>query len=840
MRKIGIREVLLAGCATSFLMSGTAASAAESAGAAPNSIDEVVVTARRVDERLLEVPISITVVNQAEIDKRNITSPSQLGTFVPSLSVDRRFGGDAATFSIRGFFQEQGSTPTVGIYFADVVAPRGSTVGQSPSGDGATPGALFDLQNVQVLKGPQGTLFGRNTTGGLVLFVPQRPTSALEGYVEGSGGNFGMARGQAVVNVPVNDSVRLRFGVDRMTRDGYQDNIAPNEPRHFADVDYLALRASALVDLTSNLENYTIASFSRSDTAGDMNRILACNGPGQLNALFSLLGPLCTNQLTRENAAGFYSVDNGYQGKAERSSRQWQIINTTTWDVSSNFKIKNIASYAEFRSRYRALYFGDNFTLDPAQAAPFLSPLVSLVSGLPFVMSSVEPAGDAYQADQRTLTDELQFQGEAFNNRLNWQSGIYIEQSSPIAPAVGMSQSFIACPNAAALQCVDVLPFAPIGQGVTHNSTQVWYKNYGLYGQATYAVTDKLKATAGLRYTWDSMQGESHLFAYSFPTPFSAVATCVLPDAIGSASDTVNGCRTTQSSYTHKPTWMFDLEYVPNTDLMVYAKYSRGYRQGGISLRSVVPSYGAESIDAYEIGTKMSVNGPQVHGNLSLAGFYNKLSNQQLQASFLTAIPGGAFQQGILNIGASRTAGVELDSTLKFFDVFRLDVSGAYIDSAITQVGGFDAIVSQIPANLRPFILADLTGVREGQPLPFVPKFRAVITGSVDLPIPADMGSATLSMTFAHTSKTYNNDTDGFQFDGVPPDYIVPMNITNLNFDWRNVASKPIDFSIFVTNLFDNHYITSISGGWSSLGFEAGKPNEPRMYGVRLRYHFGG
>ena len=98
----------------------------------------------------------------------------------------------------------------MGVYFAEVVAPRGANT--QNSGDGAGPGDFFDLQNVQVLKGPQGTLFGRNSTGGAILITPQRPTEELEGYLEGSAGNYDMWRTQGVFNTPAGDRVRLRFG----------------------------------------------------------------------------------------------------------------------------------------------------------------------------------------------------------------------------------------------------------------------------------------------------------------------------------------------------------------------------------------------------------------------------------------------------------------------------------------------------------------------------------------------------------------------------------------------------------------------------------------------------
>lgn len=175
-----------------------------------NSSNDIIVTAQRVEQRLQDVPVSITVFNQTQLDSNNITNAKDIAQITPGLQVNNRYGADSTNFGIRGFTQEQRTTATVGVYFADVVAPRGS--GATFGGDGAGPGSLYDLQNIQVLKGPQGTLFGRNSTGGAVLLVPKKPTDKFEGYVEGTVGDHSLWGLQAVVNLPASDSVRFRLG----------------------------------------------------------------------------------------------------------------------------------------------------------------------------------------------------------------------------------------------------------------------------------------------------------------------------------------------------------------------------------------------------------------------------------------------------------------------------------------------------------------------------------------------------------------------------------------------------------------------------------------------------
>ena len=149
---------------------------------------DIIVTARRVEERLQDVPISITVFDQAQLTQRNIAVAADLATYTPSLQVNQRYGPERTSFSVRGFNQDLSTAPTVGVYFAEVVGVRAQ--GGTTSGNTVGAGAFTDLANVQVLKGPQGTLFGRNTTGGAVLLTPAKPTDDLEGYVEGTYGNY--------------------------------------------------------------------------------------------------------------------------------------------------------------------------------------------------------------------------------------------------------------------------------------------------------------------------------------------------------------------------------------------------------------------------------------------------------------------------------------------------------------------------------------------------------------------------------------------------------------------------------------------------------------------------
>jgi iron complex outermembrane recepter protein len=322
----GIAAVLMATSA------GTAwAQDADDNEGATIAAGEIIVTARRTEERLQDVPISMTVYNQEQLTQRNIAVATDLATYTPSLQVNQRFGPEKASFSLRGFNQDMSTAPTVGVYFAEVVGVRAQ--GGTTSGNTVGAGSFTDLANVQVLKGPQGTLFGRNTTGGAILLTPQKPTDRLEGFVEGTYGNYDQMRLTAAVNLPLSDTFRVRAAFERNKRDGYMENLSGIGPKDYNDVNYWYGRLSIVGDLTPDLENYTIFHISRSDTRGYASRITGCATPtspqGPLNTVVGTPGysgtrhlqaASCQIQLALQNARG----DSLYQFETRNQIRSWK------------------------------------------------------------------------------------------------------------------------------------------------------------------------------------------------------------------------------------------------------------------------------------------------------------------------------------------------------------------------------------------------------------------------------------------------------------------------------------------------------------------------------------
>ncbi len=799
-------------------MAQTAATPAPSRApdAAAPDVATIVVTARRTEERLQDVPISISVFNQQTLANANIVNSQDLARITPSLSANSNFGGDNSSYAIRGFVQEIGTAPSVGVFFADVVAPRALSNGIT-AGDGAGPGSFFDLQNVQVLKGPQGTLFGENTTGGDVLLVPQKPTDRFEGYVEGSYGNYDMRRLEAVVNAPINDSVRLRLGVDHQLRDGYLNNTSGIGPQHLSNVNYTAFRASLVVDVTQSIENYTVFSYNTSNTYGDVQKLVAAPG-----GVFSAL----TLHQAASQGSGFYDLQQS-ETNPESKLTTWQAINTTTWRVSDNLTIKNIASYAELKDDMVSSLFG--------VVLPFSLPSGNYPVG--FTEVHAVPGGDS--AHEKTITEELQFQGRALDNRFTWQGGGYFEAALPIGIAGNQSSFLASCTNTAAFQCTDPIGLALTGGAIhvgdiNYTAGQSYSHDVAIYGQGTYKLTDQLKLTGGYRYTWDREEVRSvqKVFFVDFPPSYGLIpgagsSACTQPATIP------RGCASNLYQQSNKPTWMLDLDYTPSRDLLVYAKYSRGYRAGTIAPNITAPLdiVKPETVNTYEVGFKSSFRAP-LHATFDASLFYNDFTNQQIQVGFNKKLTSAlASTAAPINAGASEIYGAEVNASITPYRGLVFDVAYSYLYTRINQVADLSSYNDPNFNLSAPF--------KVGDQLALSPANKIVLNGAYTLPVPDALGKMSVGATFTHTDKQLANYSDrtvsGFESYGFLP----ATDLLDLNANWRGVFGHPVDASFFATNVTGQHYYVYAAGlATSGLGFESLQLGQPTMYGVRLKYHF--
>jgi iron complex outermembrane receptor protein len=386
------------------------------------------------------------------------------------------------------------------------------------------------------------------------------------------------------------------------------------------------------------------------------------------------------------------------------------------------------------------------------------------------------------------------------------------------------------------------------GGGAALSGGWVRYRDYAAYAQASYDLTDQLKATAGIRYTWDETTGLSNGTNYLFGTgtflhvPYTyTTKICSDPD-VNIATDPTCGRATTEKS--HAPTWLLELQYTPMDNVMTYAKYTRGYREGGVSPDSPggLQVFQPEKVDTYEVGAKTSWEG-SIPGVLDVAAFYNDFSNQQLQVGFgplagtsSAAHPGSlgaAPTTGILNAGSSRIWGAEVNASVSPFEGFRLDVAYSYLNSLLQK---FDQ------ASYLPTATADglfiIPTTDQGKPLPLTPENQATFTATYTLPIPENYGALSISGTYVYEDRYLTSAPSGF-IGAAPPasPWSGPVNLVNFNVNWAGIFGSQVDGSLFVTNAFEQKY-ASFREGIYQLGFDAEQVGPPRMYGIRLRYTF--
>ncbi|WP_317929485.1 TonB-dependent receptor [Halioxenophilus sp. WMMB6] len=814
------------------------------------TLEEIVVTARRREERLQDVPISMSVLSETQIKNANLTNAADIALYTPSLTANRRFGDDLTSFAIRGFTQELRTTASVGVYFADVVSPRGSN--SQVSGDGAGPGMLFDLENIQVLKGPQGTLFGRNTTGGAVVLTPKKPSQEFSGYVEATGGNFDLQQIQGVFNFPINDSLAIRAGVDSKQRDGYLNNVGDVGPDDFGNVDYTSGRLSVLWGISEKVENYTIATATESDNNGTIPTVTHCNTSANGGGLFGgFIGDLCQAQLDRQAAAGnddFWDTAVSVPNPKSEIS-EWRVINTTTWEINTNVTLKNIAAYAELNTINNSSIWGTDYRFQP-----YLAP----ENDVAFVFANSGARGDGVDiTDNATYVEEIQLQGMAFDGHLIWQGGLYYESTKQNNNVGQSSPSLIACDfksvesgNISDWRCNDVLagatvlglivngalPFAAYGNEEAYLGTPVRvgsisltedrleYTNQAIYAQATYDFSEKLSSTLGLRYTVDETKGRQDRTVVYFPYD-------PLNGGYFAPEDTFISPRKDETQKSEAPTWVIGVDYKPTSDALLYAKYSRGYRQGSVNVSSQpgLLVHDPEKVDTFEIGTKLTFN-ESISGYFNTALFYNDFRDQQLQNGLLLSQEyGNVGSTAIVNAGKSQIWGLELDTSLNLFQGFSLSAAYTYLNSEVKEIQDVNDVIAASGAT--PSTLS----AEVGDELPFAPEHSAVLSANYRFPFSSEYGDLVFGITYVYTGEIRVAASTTYSPLGVLPDY----EVVNFNLNWNSVLGSPVDLSLFVNNALEEKYYTYATGNYSTLENETGLPGQPRMYGARVQYRFG-
>jgi iron complex outermembrane receptor protein len=653
-------------------------------------LQEIVVTARRRNEPLQQVPIAITVIDQGELDREGVNSLTDLQQLVPSAYVTGyAHGSSQQFFSLRGQSESglntgggAGGGPAVVGYLSEVPVPMSG------------PGLYYDLQSVEVLKGPQGTLFGRNTTGGAVLFEPQRPDlDKVAGYGQLLGGDYDRAQEEAAINIPVIDGkLAIRMAGQIESREGYTRDV--NTGVEYDNRHYQAARIGVLFQPNEVIENYFIGNYIAFNEHGPGTELVAAN-PAVASD-----GPAILNYLAAQQARGVRAtaLDTPELDQGEF----FNLINKTSINLSEDVKVRNILSYS-----------GQKIRRDDDEDGTTL-----------VLLDSLGPAPGTWQVDTTTTTEEFQLQGKSFGGTFNWQTGVYYEDDSTPNPA---DQSYT--------QQLVLLPFY-----FNTIDTNLGGTTTGVYGQGTYQLNQLLEGlsfTSGYRYTWDRLhEGYSQsLDSTRIPQPgdlcLSIAGGAVFPHCSVYAAAKHGG-----DSYT------FGFDYQMNPSTLLYLVSRQGYKSGGFNIvaatvgdiSSPAFSYKPETVRDVEVGIKAdwSIGNVRVRSNVAL---YNSwYLNAQVNTSELIENEQEAVTQ---NAARATIRGLEIENTFRPTSFSEFTLNYSYMDAF------YNRYITPLGQNLT------------GLPYAYAPRDKGSASARIRLPFPGSVGEVWLGGNFTYQDRVF-------------------------------------------------------------------------------------
>ncbi len=676
------KRLLLIGCAlcaiTGVAGAATAQTAQPAAAPAPaatsdnNSIGEIVVTAQKRSETLQNVPVAVTAYTAKARDVVGIAGIQDYANFTPGMNytnLDR--------VSIRGSGRQTyyiGNDPGVAQYLDGFYSASSAPLFETP---------LF-VQQTEVLRGPQGTLFGRNSMGGAINITSRGPTDVFQGEVRAAVGNFHETRLEGYVSGPITDNLRFMVGVSNENEpDGYLKNrgTANNDAAKSETYYYGALAWDVNSKITASLR-YQRAVWDDTFAVGD--QLANQTSPYDTQTFFGTVSTLVPNAsygfgTANPGVANKYAVSTN--DRAHGSLHGNDLISATVkWDLGWA-DLKYVGGFQDYN-------FDTGGDLDYTdRTGSYLSP----VNGTPvFAQYTTD-----FREKKEYYSNEINLSSPS-GGRLQWITGLYqyhenysqvVHEAAPNQPELATLTpfSFITPPTATAPNpCF--LNTACVTANPTHDF--VYYKanltsdSYGVFGQVDYKLTSKIKLTGGVRYTEDQKSGgETVRYAlfnpdasYSFPAVFAPLVS----DRAYSLVDETQA----KSGTWHGVTGTAKVEWTPTDRDMLYASYSRGYKSGGFLFGTDADKIEAnpEYVDAYEVGYKTTI----AHQlTIDAALFYNNYHG--LQINFTELNPSdNVSANDFLNLDA-RAYGLEVESTWHPTHALQVILSYSYMNSAITQ-----------------------------------------------------------------------------------------------------------------------------------------------------------
>ncbi|SFO16939.1 TonB-dependent receptor [Sphingomonas sp. OK281] len=798
-------------------------------------LGEIVVTATKRETNLQKTPIAISVLTAAALTDRHVQSLYDLadGT-VPSLRIATFEARQSAlTIGIRGIVPLDANQPAreqgVGIYIDGVYLGRQHGLNA----------ALFDIERVEVLKGPQGTLFGRNTEGGALSLVSRAPSGKLEGRAEGGIANYGGYNGDFHLDLP-------KFAGFSIKLDGvlqHQDATTKNPYEGAAGFNYYDRqggRAAVRWQPTSTITDDFAYDVARDKNTPFYSQLLNANPNGCANGAVtasttcvlpsvnytSLTGGPVKALLPGVVVNGDSRMKTADIGVPQQVSvdKTHGFTNSLKWNLGSELELRSITAW-------RGVDVEQYDNSGGAHRPPLVNLTANCTAAAPCAFSRYS------LADLRQRQFSQEFQAVGTIGSVDYVAGLYYFNEhvsddaatpSSLGAVATLTNGVVTGANIVSIPfCTGNTP-AFVGTAVNgcsiDRASEVWSKSYAAYAQATWNATDVLHLTVGGRYTKDKKRGVLHYFNnlnYDTATPAQLAANGYTP------------LDKTWNRFNPMVTLAYDL----NDDTHVYAKYSTGYRAGGASSRT--PNYLAfepEDLKSYEVGLKKDFW--QHRARLNLAGYIMDRKNSQEDVSFITFA--NSANVNVLRVvnapGITKIRGIEADLTVAPVEGLTLNASYAYTYTKIPPV----------PVSFT--VGANTSTVMQQFYIPFTPRNAA--SGSADYAIPVGGGDTKLKF---HIDGNYSQATQAFDQFAIKADasFLVNGRIALANV--RVGSASDVTFSVWARNLFNEQYIfrvdpsNSLPGAPSSslttgsianvLG-DYGNFNAPRTYGMDVSVKF--
>ena len=618
-----------------------------SANAQPAELQEIVVTAQKRSERLSDVGITMSAPSPVQLANAGVTDVSELSRVVPGFTSAETFSG-FPVFSLRGVNFNAGqisAPPAVSVYVDEAPLPYSVM----------TSGILLDLERVEVLKGPQGTLFGQNATGGSVNVIAAKPTSQFSAGLRSEINNFGETMLEGYVSGPITDTLRARFAATTTQFGAWQKGYHLNDQSNGSQNKSAA---RLLLDWTPNdrlkVSFNLNANYDHSEAQQPQpNQIAVANPAGAFPGLLSY--PLATKARQADFQPGL---------ETRVRDNMVQAVVRADYDLSPDVTLTSITNYV--RSK----------TYTPQDLDG---------TALPIAIAR-------YGGDVETITQEARLSGSIFDSKLHYVAGVNYEHDKIYDFESTTFDNYSGLPPGA-----ELFP----SYHLTNEATAV-------FGNLDYKILPNLTATGGIRFTstrqtisgctFDggngvaaaTFAGIAQIFNPSVPTSAFVPGGCITINNVGS-SPNFQPIKANRAQDESNVSWRAGLNYKLNLDSLLYASISRGYKAGVFSVANTIfeeqiQPLKQEELTDYEVGAKISMFQHRLQFNA--AYFYYDYKNKQFY-TYIPAPPIGTVST-LVNIPHSKEQGIDVDATARPFAGLTLSAAVTYIKTKTGAYQGFD------------------------------------------------------------------------------------------------------------------------------------------------------